>query len=164
MAKQRIIEHTVTTPAPPQAVFALLEDGSTWPDWSPLGSFNLIEPGDGSPEGLGAIRVFTTHGLKSRERVVTIRTGEEFSYILLEGLPLRDYRATITLTPLDDEDGGGGGGTTIQWRSTFFAKFPSSGALYRWYLGRFIGRTVRGLGEAAARLASDDSPRPSRAV
>ena len=30
----------------------LLADGSTWPDWSPLGSFELIEPGDGSPEGM----------------------------------------------------------------------------------------------------------------
>ncbi len=57
---QQVIERTVTTDADPTAVYALLADGSTWPEWSPLGSFTLVEPGDGTPEGLGAVRLFTT--------------------------------------------------------------------------------------------------------
>ena len=68
---QQVIDETVTTEADPASVYALLADGSTWPEWSPLGSFELIEPGEGSPEGLGAVRLFTTGRHKSRERVVT---------------------------------------------------------------------------------------------
>jgi hypothetical protein len=147
----------VTTAAPPSAVFTLLEDGSTWPDWSPLESFELIEPGDGAPEGLGAVRLFKTGRHKSLERVVTIHPDTEFSYILLDGMPIRDYQAVITLVPAD-----GGRGTTITWRSTFRAKVPGTGWLYRLGLGTFMERTVLGLGEAAARMASDVTPPRSR--
>jgi hypothetical protein len=139
----QVIDETVTTGADPAAVYALLADGSTWPDWSPLDAFELLEPGAGSPEGVGAVRLFTTGRRKSRERVVTCRPGEAFAYVLEAGLPLRDYRAEVTLTP-------SGGGTTIGWRSTFLPQIPGTGWLYRRELGKFIRRTVEGLAAAAA--------------
>ena len=143
---QQVIDETVTTRADPAAVYALLADGSTWPEWSPLGSFALA-PGDGTPEGLGAVRLFTTGRHKSRERVVTCRRGEVFAYELEAGLPLRDYKAVITLMPQ-------GGGTTINWRSTFGARVPGTGWLYRRELGKFIRKTVEGLAAAADRAHS----------
>jgi len=143
----QVIERTATSTADPPAVYALLADSSTWPDWSPLGTFALIEPGDGSPEGVGAVRLFVTGRHKSRERVVERRPGEAFAYVLEEGLPLRDYRADVTLTPAD-------AGTLIRWRSTFRAKVPGTGWLYRRELGKFIGRTVDGLARAAARTGT----------
>ena len=94
---QQVIDETVMTQADAASVYALLADGSTWPGWSPLGSFELIEPGEGLPEGLGAVRLFTTGRHKSRERVVTCEPGKVFGYELEAGLPLRDYRAVITL-------------------------------------------------------------------
>jgi len=139
---QQVIDRTAKTTADAAAVYALLADGSTWPEWSPLGSFELVEPGDGIPEGLGAVRLFTTGRMKSRERVVERRPGEVFAYELEAGLPLRDYRAVVTLTPTE-------GGTSIRWRSTFRAKVPGTGWLYRQKLGSFIGRTVEGLAVAA---------------
>jgi len=139
---QQVIDRTATTTAAAAAVYALLADGSTWPEWSPLGSFELVEAGDGTPEGLGAVRLFTTGRMKSRERVVECRPGEVFAYVLEAGLPLRDYRAVVTLTPTE-------GGTSIRWRSTFRAKVPGTGWLYRQKLGSFIGRTVEGLAVAA---------------
>ena len=139
---QQIIDETVTTQADAASVYALLADGSSWPEWSPLGSFELIEPGAGSPEGLGAVRLFTTGRHKSRERVVTCESGRVFGYELEAGLPLRDYRAVITLLPEED-------GTTINWRSTFRPKVPGTGWLYRRELGKFIRKTVEGLAAAA---------------
>jgi hypothetical protein len=141
---QQVIDRTATTAADPPTVWALLADGSTWPQWSPLGSFELIEPGDGSPEGLGAVRLFSTGRIKSRERVVERTPGEVFSYVLEAGLPLRGYRAVVTLTPTDT-------GTAIRWRSTFHSKVPGTGWIYRRYLDTFVGRTVVGLAGAAAR-------------
>lgn len=140
----QVIDHTVATEGEATAVFALLADGSTWPEWSPIDSFALVEPGDGSPEGLGAVRLFTTGRYKSRERVVERTPGRVFSYVLEDGLPLRDYRAVVTLTPTAS-------GTTVRWRSTFRAKVPGTGWLYRRQLGKFIGRTVQGLAAAATR-------------
>jgi hypothetical protein len=145
MAEQ-VIDETVMTTADPGSVYALLADGSTWPEWSPIDSFDLIEPGDGTPEGLGAVRLFTTGRHKSRERVVTCRPGVAFAYELEKGVPLRDYRAVITLTP------AAGGGTSITWRSTFRPKVPGTGGIYRRELGKFIRRTVEGLAQATDRV------------
>ncbi len=139
---QQVIDRTTTTTADASAVYALLADGSTWPVWSPIGSFELLESGDGNPEGLGAVRLFTTGRIKSRERVVECRPGEVFAYELEAGMPLRHYRAVVTLTPTRD-------GTAVRWHSTFRAKVPGTGWLYRRQLGAFIGRTVLGLAAAA---------------
>jgi hypothetical protein len=143
----QVIDETATTTGDPASVYALLADGSTWPDWSPLGSFELLAPGDGIPEGVGAVRLFTTGRHQSRERVVERRPGESFAYVLEAGLALRDYKAVITLAP------NGDGGTTINWRSTFAAKVPGTGGLYRRRLGAFVGRCVQGLAAAAGEQA-----------
>jgi uncharacterized protein YndB with AHSA1/START domain len=141
MGRQEI-EHEATSEASPASVFALLVDGSTWPQWSPLESFELVERGDGVPEGVGAVRIFRTKRVISTERVVTVQPDEVFSYELVSGMPLRDYVAVIMLQP-------SGAGTAIRWRSTFRAKVPGTGWIYRRELGKFIGQTVSGLAEFA---------------
>ena len=143
----QVIEKTARTAGDPESVYELLADGSTWPAWSPIGSFELLAPGDGSPEGLGAVRLFTTGRHKSRERVVERRPGESFAYVLEAGLALRDYKAVVTLAPV------AGGGSTINWRSTFTAKVPGTGGLYRRQLGAFIEQCVQGLAAAAGEQA-----------
>ena len=144
---QQVVHQVATTGADPAAVYELLADGATWPDWSPLGSFELLERGDGSPEGVGAVRRFTTGRRQSTERVVERRPAERFSYVLVSGLALREYRADVTLTPAD-------GGTTITWHSTFRPKVPGTGGLYRRALSSFIGQCVEGLARAAERAAA----------
>src|SRR5438067_46868 len=105
------------TAADAATVFRLLVDGVTWPTWSPLGSFELERAGNPPAgadrgEGVGAIRIFRTRRVTgeviNREEVVEAVPNRRFSYILLSGLPLRDYRADIDLEPVD-------GGTTIHW-------------------------------------------------
>jgi|HubBroStandDraft_5_1064220.scaffolds.fasta_scaffold391852_1 hypothetical protein len=158
---QQVIDETVATQADAASVYALLADGSSWPEWSPIDSFDLLAPGEGTPEGLGAVRLFTTGRHKSRERVVTCEPGKAFAYELEAGLPLRGYKAVITLLP-GGNGGGSGGGTTINWRSTFRAKVPGTGWLYRRELGKFIRQTVEGLAAAADRAQGSSSTlRPS---
>jgi len=138
----QVVEHELTTTGSPAAVYALLSDGSTWPEWSPIGSFELEKPGVGTPEGagegIGAVRIFTTGRVRSRERVVAAQPNELFSYTLISGLAVRDYRAVVTLRPSGD-------GTLIHWRSTFKAKIPGTGWIYQRQLNSFIGRAVNGL-------------------
>ena len=135
-----------TIAAPPSTVYALLRDGAGWPDWSPLGSFELERPGTTEREGLGAVRVFHTGRVHSREEIVELVPDRRFSYRLLSGLAIRDYRADVDLE--SDADG-----TRLRWHSTFKPKVPGTGWLYRRQLGGFIRKLVDGLAEHAAQTA-----------
>jgi len=64
-------------------------------------------------------------------------------YTLLSGLPLRDYRAEIDLTPQ-------AGGTEIRWHTTFAAKLPGTGPLFRRRLAKITQQFVDGLAEHSA--------------
>jgi Polyketide cyclase / dehydrase and lipid transport len=123
------------------ALYALLADGASWPTWSPIGSFELERPGESEREGVGAIRVFRTGRVASREELVELVPGRRLSYVLLSGLPLRGYRADVDLTP-------NGASTEIRWRSTFRPKVPGTGWFYRVALTRFIRSCVNGLAAA----------------
>ena len=143
MGKKKQIDERAWSAADPDTVYELLANGSTWPVWSPLDSFELRDEGEGAPEGLNAVRVFRTGRTTSIERLVELRPGKRLSYVLLEGLPLNNYRADIDLEPLD-------GGTSIRWHSTFDPKRAGTGWIYRFVLGKFIRRCVRGLAAHAA--------------
>ncbi|WP_116950295.1 SRPBCC family protein [Jiangella endophytica] len=145
MGVQRI-DVTTTTTAPAGAVYALLRDGASWPVWSPIGSFELESPGEDGGESLGAVRVFRTGRVASRERIVELVPDRRLGYTLLSGLAIKDYRADIDLTEGPD-------GTTIRWHSSFRAKVPGMGGVYRRSLTTFIRRCVDGLAAHAARQA-----------
>jgi Polyketide cyclase / dehydrase and lipid transport len=136
------IDVTVTSRADIDRVYKLLIDGARWPECSPLGSFELESPAANGLEDVGAIRVFRTGPVTMREQIVEAIPGRRFSYVVLSGMPLKDYRADVDLTEA-------GTGTDIHWHSEFDAKIPGTGWFYRWYLARFIRRTVSGLAAAA---------------
>jgi hypothetical protein len=142
MAQQEIDERAWSA-ASPETIYALLADGATWPTWSGIDSFELRSPGDHGGESLNAVRVFRTGRTTSVERLVELVPGHRLSYILLDGLPLAGYRADVDLMP-------GDGGTLIRWHSTFVAKRPGTGWLYRRVLGRFIRQAVEGLAAHAS--------------
>jgi hypothetical protein len=127
-------------------VYGLVKSGATWPTWSPIGSFELHRPGDDGGESLNAIRIFRTGRTTSVERIVELIPGRRLSYALVSGLPLRGYRADIDLAP-------DGAGTRIRWHSTFTAKVPGTGWLYRMALARFIRRCADGLAAHAETLS-----------
>jgi hypothetical protein len=141
--RRQSVDVTVPASAPPDMIYRLLRDGATWPTWSPLGSFELESPGETEPEGLGAIRVFRTGRHTSRERIVELVPDRRLGYELVSGLAIRGYRADVDLEPA-------GAGTTIHWHSSFVAKVPGTGWLYRRTLSRFIRRCAAGLAERAA--------------
>lgn len=145
-----VIDRSAIAPAPPAAVWADLVDGSSWPTWSPLGSYELVSAGSDGPDApLGEVRIFRTKQVvgesEAREEVVEVVPQKRLSYVLLGGLPLDGYRAVIDLTPV-------GGGTEVRWRSTFDAG-AVRGRFYRRFLGVFIQRCVDGLAAAHAATA-----------
>ena len=147
MGKRVTFSVSAWSPARPGAVYDLLCAGATWPEWSPIGAFRLEREGSDGGESLGAIRVFTTGTVASREELVGFRPGRAFSYSALSGLPIRSHRADVELSERD-------GGTAISWREDFRAKLPGTGWALEWFLRRFVQRCADGLARHAASLAA----------
>ena len=149
------IDVRVHTTADAATLYALLADGTSWPAWAPMRSFELERAGETGGESVGAVRVFRSRWRSprssTRERIVELVPGRRFSYVLLSGLPLRDYRADVDLAPEGD-------GTSIHWHSTFDVERPGTGWLYRRTLQRFIRACATGLAEHAV-TAQNSAPR-----
>ncbi len=140
---RRHIDVTKQSQAAPNAVFGLLADGATWPNWSPIESFELEREGDPPPEGVGAVRIFRRGRTTGRDQIVEVVPDCRFAYLSLSGLPVRDYRAQIELEPA-------AGGTTIRWQASFSPKVPGTGWLLERGLRRFLCECAAGLAAHAA--------------
>jgi hypothetical protein len=141
MARQRI-EHRATTTADPATVYALLREGATWPEWSPIDSFELERPGADEPEGVGAVRVLRSGRVRGRDTIVELVDDRRFSYTHASSLPVKNYRGDVDLEPVD-------GGTAIRWVSEFDPAIPGTGGLMRRGLDGFVASLVSGLAERA---------------
>ena len=139
------VEATATSGASPATVFALLKDGSTWPEWGIFDSFELERPGQDEPFGVGAIRVFITRVSRAREEVVELIPDRRLSYVLVSGLPFRHYRAEVDILARD------GGGTSIVWRAAFDAAHFGTGWLWRRFMARVLATLATRLASAAER-------------
>lgn len=148
------IDVRVPTSADPATVYALLRGGASWPRWSPIDSFELASPGPDGTESVGAVRVFKTGPVTSREEIAELVPDRRLSYTVLSEstLPLRGYRADVDLEPDGDR-------TVIHWHSTFASKIPGTGWYLRWFLSRFITRCARGLAAEAERGGTEGRTR-----
>ncbi|MFL6140362.1 MAG: SRPBCC family protein [Labedaea sp.] len=137
------IDATERTAAGAATVYALLRTGATWPDWSPIDSFELEREGADEPEGVGAVRIFRNGRITGHDEITGLTENRSFRYAHRSTLPVRDYRGEIGLTP------AGGGGTVIHWRVSFRPKIPGTGWLLRRGLTTFVGELTRGLARHA---------------
>lgn len=140
--RRRHIEVSGHSAAAPNAVFALLADGTTWPRWSPIESFELEREGNPPPEGPGAIRVFRRGRTVGRDELVDVAPAERFVYASLSGLPVRDYLAEVELTAVV-------GGTDVKWQASFLPKMPGTGWILERGLRRFLDQCAQGLARYA---------------
>ena len=144
----RQIDVNARTTASADAVFQLLADGTTWPNWAPIDSFELEREGDPPPEGVGAVRVFKRGRVTGRDEIVEIVPGRRLGYVSISGLAIKDYRANVDVED-DDTDGA-----TIRWRASFFPKIPGTGRLLQRGIQRFLQQCADGLAQKAARQSS----------
>lgn len=136
-----IVGVTARSAAPPAAVYALLKDRRTWPSFSTLDSFEVEDPGDA--HGIGMIGRIKRGPLRAREQTVELVPDRRMSYVLLSGLPMKDCRFDVGLTP-------DGTGTHIDWRASFSPTIPGSGPILRRVLTRALSELSDGLARTAA--------------
>jgi len=144
MQRREVVSRRHTT-AGIDAVWALASRARTYKDWASFTVSTLEREGDPAPDGVGAIRRFGFPIYKSREQVLEFDPPTHFAYTLLSGLPLRDYRADVTLAA------AGTGGTDIEWRSSFVPPWPGSGWFWAAFLRFTLNDFTKRLAKAAAR-------------
>jgi hypothetical protein len=148
MGRQRI-EHTAVTSADPATVYALLRDGSTWPDWAPIDAFALARPGAEEPEGVGAVRELRSGRITGRDEIVELVANRRLSYAHTSSLPVRAYRGDVDLEPVAE-------GTRITWTVAFEPKLPGTGPVVRRALDGFVAKLAGGLARHAAEVAGGE--------
>jgi hypothetical protein len=142
------VEGHATSRAAPAAVFSLLKNIDTWPRWSMFKSAELVVRGQDEPYGVGSIRVFSTSVTRAREQVVELIPDRQLSYVLLAGLPFRNYRADVCLTS------PGGSGTRIDWTASFQCRY-GTGWFWRLFMNRILSDLAEQLAVAAEKNSAD---------
>jgi uncharacterized protein YndB with AHSA1/START domain len=139
-------EVTARSAAPPERVFALLADATSWPRWAGpvIGRAGWEREGSPPPGGVGAIRKLGRPPIFAREEVVAYEPPTHHAYTILSGNPVRNYRADVHLVPDGD-------GTRITWRATFDPLVPGTGAMLNALYRRLIGGTAKRLAAYAER-------------
>jgi uncharacterized protein YndB with AHSA1/START domain len=100
--------------ATPEKVWALVSDATRYPEWGPWRAAEYRRPGDASPRGPGAVQwLQSSHRYLLRypvsiEKILEVDEGRFLAYTVVGGIPVRNYRGEVTLTPAD-------GGTHIRW-------------------------------------------------
>jgi Polyketide cyclase / dehydrase and lipid transport len=126
--------------APPEQVFDLVADATTWKDWGPAFIMKSWFGTEGvpAPGGVGAIRKLGGAGFATNEEILEYDRPHYLAYTLLGHWPIKNYRATVSFDPHDN-------GTRIGWAASFDPVVPGTGRLWGWLLKRVIAAMATGL-------------------
>ena len=111
------LEAEATAKASPEAVWALVSDVTRYPSWGPWSDGHYEKTGEESPHGVGAVQVLRSaqrymgRHTKSVEKILVFEEDRHLAYTVIGGIPVRNYRADVTLTPAAE-------GTHIRWAAT----------------------------------------------
>jgi hypothetical protein len=91
------------------------------------------------------IRTFSTRVSKTTEQVTELIPDQKLSYVLLSGLPLRNYQAVVQLSSPES------GVTLVNWTASFQCRY-GTGWFWRIFLNLILSRVAMQLAAAAAKL------------
>jgi uncharacterized protein YndB with AHSA1/START domain len=150
-----------TAQAPPEAVWALVSDATRYPEWGPWRAAEYRRQGETSPRGPGAVQWLQSSQRYlgrypvSVEQILEVEEGRRLAYTVVGGIPVRNYRAEVTLAP-------SGGGTHIRWAAGFDAT-PRGRLVWRG-LRTLYPQIVEALATAAERQAAAPAAEPRAAA
>jgi uncharacterized protein YndB with AHSA1/START domain len=143
--------------AMPEVVWALVSDATRYPEWGPWRAAEYRQPGDVSPRGPGAVqwlqssRRYLGRYPVSIEKILEVEEGRFLVYTVIGGIPVRNYRGQVTLTPTDS-------GTHIRWAAS--ADATTRGRLVWRGLRTLYPEIVHALATAAERHDSQTTDAP----
>ena len=145
------VEAEATAKASPETVWALVSDATKYPSWGPWIDGHYEKAGEKDAPGVGAVQVLRSaqrymgRHITSVERILEFEEDRRLAYMVIGGIPVRNYRAEVILTPSAE-------GTHIRWAATWDNTFPGRMA---WRgLRTFFPEMMTGLVAAAERDAA----------
>jgi hypothetical protein len=150
VAKRYEFEASASSSAPAEVIWPLIGEATRWQEWSWMTHTSLLREGEPAPDGVGALRRFAVGPGGSKEEVAVWDPPRHLAYVVVQGIPVRHYRADVTL-----EDGGAG--TVVTWRCSVEPLIPGTGAVLQFALGRM----VRGFARRVCRYADRLAPGPT---
>jgi uncharacterized protein YndB with AHSA1/START domain len=102
------VEAHAETTATPETVWALVKDANTYSEWGPWSASGDKNPGEQPSGEVGTVRWLAYQRTTTVEQVTDVEPGRRMAYTVLRGIPVRNYRAQVTLTPTAT-------GTHIEW-------------------------------------------------
>ena len=134
--------------APPEAMWELVANANRYSEWGPWSASGYENLGAQAPDGAGVIR-WMQHGRTTTvEKVLESERPRRLVYTVVKGIPVRNYRAEVTLSPA-------GEGTHIRWAASWD----------RTLLGRVVHSRLRAIyPDAVSRLiaAAERSALPAQ--
>ena len=114
--------------AAPEVVWELVANADRYSEWGPWSASGYEGLGAQAPDGAGVIRWMRYGRTTTVEKVLESERARRLVYTVVKGIPVRNYRAEVTLSPA-------GEGTHIRWTASWDRTLP----------GRVVHRTRRGL-------------------
>ena len=122
--------------ASPTDVWALVADASSYAEWGPWDGSGDKDGGDQPSGTIGTMRWLRYRNTTTVELVLDSEPNERLVYSVLRGIPVRNYEAQVTITPIAT-------GTHVRWAAEWD----------RTIAGRIVQRKLRALyPEIMARL------------
>lgn len=146
--RQLQVEAEGTTSASPGAVWALVADANSYPHWGPW-SEGGYRPSAAGPSRNGSVQWFRYGRTVSVEKILEIEEPRRLAYAVIDGLPVKNYRAELTLRPTLS------GGTAVRWVAAWDSTFL--GKLARNKLQKVYLEVVKALIAAADRSCPQTS-------
>ncbi len=139
--RQLSVEAQGTTRAGPEVVWSLVADANSYAHWGPWNDGGYRPPSAG-PSQEGSIQWFR-YGRRttSVEQILEVNPPRNLAYKVVSGLPVKNYRADVTLTPTSS------GGTTVRWAASWNKTLM--GRLVRRKLAHIYPEVVAALAAAA---------------
>ena len=112
--------------AAPEVVWELVANADTYREWGPWSASGYEGLGAQAPDGAGVIRWMRYGRTTTVEKVLESERARRLVYTVVKGIPVRNYRAEVTLSPA-------GEGTHIRWTASWDRTLP----------GRVVRRSLR---------------------
>ncbi len=114
--------------AAPEVVWELVANAGSYSQWGPWSAGGYENLGDQAPDSAGLIRWFRYGHTTTVEKVLESERARRLVYTVVKGIPVRNYRAEVTLSPQ-------GEGTHIRWAASWDRTVP----------GRIVHRRLRSI-------------------
>jgi uncharacterized protein YndB with AHSA1/START domain len=139
--------------ASPEAVFEVIADHARYDRFAGVRRSMVVEPGEPTPNGLGAVRWVWLGPFRFEEEITAFEPPSRLDYLIrdVRALPFRHEGGSIRLAP-------DGRGTHAVWTSSFEIPLPLVGRAMDWVFSRQLERGFGQVLERSAELSAEASP------